>query len=118
MEINEHIIKIFGKATLTEPLDLSSSFKLEVDGAVTETTDADNNDGTFSRIYKFKPTVISVLKSNGAVTRTKDTRSRSVQMRAVITRAWREDETSTLTAEEYYDLRMSNLIQQLIDKKI
>lgn len=116
--INEHILKISGKATLTEPLDLSTSFKLEVDGAVTETTDCDNQDGSFSRIYKFKPTVVSVIKNNGEVTKTKDTRARSVQMRAVITREWREDETSTLTAEEYYDNRMREIIGMLIDKKI
>mgnify|MGYP001562233911 CR=1 FL=1 len=118
MEINEHIIRIFGKATLTQPLDLSQSFKLEVDGAVTETSDTDNQDGTVDRTYKFKPTIISVLKSNGEVTRTKDTRSRSVQMRAVITREWREDVAGELTAEEYYDRRMMNLIGLIIDKKV
>lgn len=118
MEINEHIIKINGKATLTEPLDLSHNFKLEVDGAVFETADSDNQDGSFSRTYKFKPTVIAILKDNGEVTKTKDTRSRSVQLRAVITREWREDSSTMLTAEEYYDQRMLQLIDFVINKKI
>ena len=118
MEITEHILKIAGKATMLEPLDLSHSFKLEIDGAVTDTTDTDNQDGSFSRAYKFKPTVIKVIKDNGEVTKTKDTRGMSVQMRAVITREWREDGATTLTSEEYYDRRMGQLIQDLINRKI
>lgn len=118
MEISEHVIKISGKATLSEPLDLSHSFELNVTGAVTDTTDTDNQDGSFSRIYKFKPAVVAVLKHNGEVTKTKDMRAKSQQMRAVITREWREDGATTLTAEEYYDKRMNQLIQDLINKKI
>ncbi len=118
MEITEHVIKLIGKANLTEPLDLSHSFKLQVDGAVTDTTDTDNQDGTFSRTYKFKPISVAVVKSNGEITKTKDMRARSVQMRAVITRQWREDGATTLTAEEYYDKRMQDLIQDLINRKI
>ena len=116
--IKEHILKISGKASLLEQLDLSHSFKLEVDGAVTETTDVDEQDGEYTRYYKFKPTIIKVLKDNGEVTRTKDTRSRSVQMRAVITREWRELPSTSLTSEEYYDERMQDLIQDLINKRI
>lgn len=118
MEINEHILKIAGKANLNEPLDLSHSFKLEIDGAVTDTTDTDNQDGSFSRTYKFKPAIIKIIKDNGEVTKTKDARQLSVQMRAVITREWREDGATALTAEEYYTKRMMQLIQDLINRKI
>lgn len=116
-EINEHILKISGKATLLEPLDLSKSFKLEVDGAVTETTDIDNDDGTFARAYKFKPTLVRVLKDNGEVTRTKDLRSRSKQMRATIRYEWQKTETD-LTEQEYYDQRMAGLIEKIIEGSI
>lgn len=116
-EINEHILKISGKATLLEPLDLSKSFKLEVDGAVIETSDTDNEDGTFNRSYKFKPTIVSVLKDNGETTKTKDTRSRSQQLRAVITREWRAS-TENITAEEYYDREMATLIRKRINQEI
>ena len=117
-KINEHVIKIQGKATLLEPLDLSHNFKVEVDGAVTDVTDSDNDDGSFTRTYKFKPTIVKILKDNGEVTRTKDTRSRSQQMRAVITREWREKPEETLTVEEYYEKRMLGLISKLIDGAI
>lgn len=115
--INEHVIKLSGKATLLEPLDLSRSFKLEVDGAVIESSDADNQDGTFTRSYKFKPTIIKVLNDNGEVTRTKDTRSMSQQMRAVLTREWRES-NETITAEEYYEREMKILIHKRINQEI
>ena len=115
--INEHILRISGKATLLEPLDLSRSFKLEVDGAVTEVSDIDNQNGEYARVYKFKPTIVQVLKDNGEITRTKDTRSRSQQFRAVITREWRE-ENETISAEDYYDREMKELIARRINKEI
>lgn len=118
MQINERIIKIGGKATLLEPLEVGTAFKLEVDGAVTATTYSDNHDGTFDETFKFEPITISVLKNNGQITKTKDTRARSVQMRAVITREWREDTASELTAEEYYDRRMVEILDMIINKRI
>lgn len=115
--INEHILKLQGKATLLESLDLGRAFKLEVDGAVDQTTDEDNQDGTFNRYYRFRPILVKVLFDNGEVTRTKDTRSRSKQMRAAIRREW-ESKNEPVTEEDYYDRRMSALIGKLINGEI
>lgn len=115
--INEHILKISGRATLLEPIDLSKNYKIQVDGAITQVTDVDNQNGEYDRIYKFEPTVVTVLKDNGEITRTKDTRSRSQQLRAVITREWRES-NENITAEEYYEREMKDLIARRINREI
>lgn len=116
-EINEYIIKIQGKATLFEPLNLSRVYKVEIDGAITDVIDTDNENGTYSRTYRFKPTLVNVLADNGEVTRTKDIRSRSQQLRAVITREWR-DLNEPISAEDYYEKEMKTLIAKRINKEI
>jgi hypothetical protein len=117
LKINEYILKMQGKATLMQELELGNSFSLQVKGAVDQTTDQDNEDGTIQRIYRFKPLMVDVIYDNGQITKTKDTRSRSQQMRACIRREWQEF-TSDLDENDYYDSRMMMLIGKIIRKEV
>lgn len=107
--INEHVIKLSGKATLLEPIDLSHNYKVQVEGSVVETSDADNQDGTYTRYYKFKPVLVSVLKETGETIKAKDTRSRSQQLRSAIFKEWRTL-NENISFEDYYDAEMLKLI--------
>lgn len=115
--ISEYVLKLQGKATLLNELNLGHSFKLEIDGAVDQKTDEDNEDGTYTRYYRFKPILVKVLYDNGEVTKTKDVRKRSQQMRAAIRREW-EMKNEAITEEDYYDQRMSRLIGKIINGEI
>lgn len=116
-KISEHVIQLQGKASMDRPLDMEKAFKLEIDGAVDRTMDDDNEDGTFTRYYRFKPILVKILYEGGTITKTRDVRKRSQQMRATIRREW-EFSNSGMTEEEYYDKRMVELIGKLIDGKI
>lgn len=65
MNINEHILKLTGKVTLPKPLTLSKTYLIGVEGDVTESTDKDNNDGTFNREFKFEPLTVEVVNEKG-----------------------------------------------------
>lgn len=116
-KINEHVLKLQGKATLLKELELGHSFKVLVDGAIDQTIDEDNQDGTYNRLYRFRPILAEIIHDNGEITKTKDTRSRSQQMRAVIRREWQES-NEPVSEKDYYDSRMQKLIQKLISGEI
>lgn len=115
--ISEHVIKLHGKATLEKELDLSHAFKVELDGAVDQTIDEDNQDGSYTRYYRFRPILAKIIADNGEITKTKDARSRSQQMRATIRREWQLNQSSEID-NDYYDNRMLGLIKRIIDGEI
>jgi hypothetical protein len=108
-EITEHVVKLSGKATLLELINLSHNYKVQVDGSVIETTDADNQDDTFTRYCKFKPVLVSVIKESGEIIKAKDIRSRSQQLRAAIFKEWTAANIAA-AFEDYYDAEMVKLI--------
>ena len=116
-KISEHVLQLSGKATLMEELKMGRAFKLEIDGAVDRTMDDDNEDGTITRYYRFKPILVKVLYEGGEITKTKDIRKRSQQMRAIIHHEW-ENRDDAIPEEEYYDRRMAELNKKLFDGQI
>ena len=115
---NEHVLKLGGKANIPEPLEIGHNYTIHIQGSVTSKTETDSQGEEHIFYYKFDPVLVEVITPTGKTIKAKDLRQRSQQMRAVITREWREDQTSTQTAEEYYDERMKELIGTLIEKKI
>lgn len=112
-QITEHVIKLSGKATLLEPIDLSHNYRVQVDGSVVSVTDSDNQDGTFTRLYAFKPVLVAMINEKGEMIKAKDVRSRSVQLRAAIWKEWKNADLPQ-SFEDYYDAEMVKLIQSRI----
>lgn len=116
-KITEHVIKLSGKATLLEPIDISKKYKVEVDGSVISTTDEDNQDGSYTRYYKYQPVLVRVLGDLGEVIKAKDIRKWSQKLRAVITHRWEESQ-EPIDSEEYYDREMSRIVKAYIEGRI
>mgnify|MGYP001610819828 CR=1 FL=1 len=112
MEINEYVLKLSGKASLPEALELSHSYKIEIDGAVTTSTDSDNHDGTCVRYFKYEPILVKILKDNGETIKAKDTRSRSKLFRALLWKEWK-NMTNAGEFETFYDEIYEVLMEQV-----
>lgn len=107
--INEHIIKFTGKATALNALELGHNYKILVDGEITTLTRSNNQNGTIDVIYRFEPIIATIEKDNGEVIKTKDTRSKSEQLRKVVWKLWTLTSTS-MDKETYYEKFMNLVI--------
>lgn len=116
-KINEYVLKLQGKVNLPSELKLGNSFKVELDGSVDQIIDEDNDDGTYNRLYRFRPIIGKILYDNGEVTKTKDARKRGQQMRSAIRYEWQASNEG-VDENDYYDRRMSGLIQRIINGEI
>lgn len=98
--INEHILKLTGKVTLPRPLMLSKTYRVNIEGDVTESKDTDNQDGTFNREFKFEPLMVEVLNELGQsmATKTKSKMSQKIRGRHF---AWQSENMSDMDYEEF-----------------
>jgi hypothetical protein len=106
----EHVIKLSGKATLPEPIAIGHNYTVEAQGSVISSARHDNQDGSYTEVYTFKPIIVSVLKETGETIKAKDVRSRSVQLRSAMWKEWKNLNTP-IEFETYYDAEMVKLIQ-------
>ena len=103
------VIKLQGKAELSAPLTIGKNIKAVIEGSITAETTVDNDDGSHTHYFLFKPVIVETIDEKGERLRSKDTRSRSKQLRAVLIRNWRET-NENITEEEYYDREMLRII--------
>lgn len=108
--MDSHVIKLTGKAELSEPLEIGHNFKTILEGSITAETIADNEDGTKIHYYTFKPVLVEAITSKGERLRAKDTRSRSQQLRSLLFKRWREENVPE-EFDSYYDKKMLEIIQ-------
>ena len=108
--INEYILKLTGKVNLPESLEMGHSYKVLIDGEITQVTDSNNQDGTINKSYKFEPLICEVQKDNGDTIKAKDPRKNSVKIRKVCYAIWATKQTDK-TADEVYD-KVTNIIIQ------
>jgi hypothetical protein len=113
-KVNEYIFKLSGGASIPAPLEMDKSYEVTVHADVTSQSDESNDDGTVDRIFKAKFIRAEIVSDNGTVTRTRDARKRSQQLRAVHRNEWHE-QGRNLTEEEYYDIEQSYIIQKRIE---
>lgn len=116
-KINEYVFALSGKASIPEPLEMDSAYSVLVDCEVVGQSDESNQDGTVDRIFKAKFIRAIVADSHGKSTKTRDARKKSQQMRAVIRQEWKE-KGGELTEEEYYNRRMDDILDKLIEGTI
>ena len=110
---DSYVIKLSGKAELPAPLEIGHNIHTTLEGSITSETISDNEDGSHTHYFTFKPVNVEVLTAKGERLRAKDTRSRSQQMRALLFKRWRETPESTETQEEYYDRRMVEILVEI-----
>jgi len=113
MELNEHIVKLQGKANIPKELLMGRSYSMSMTGAVDNISDSDNEDGTFDRLYRFRPLVAEIMSDNGETMKTKEMRSWGKQMRAAIWHEWKES-NEPVSEEDFYSDRMRGLIRRIM----
>mgnify|MGYP001558330729 CR=1 FL=1 len=108
-EIKDYVIKLGGKVSILQPLEMGNNYKLVLNGAVTSETRIDNNDGSENIIYKFEPITVELLDSLGKRLALADTRSKSAILRACFWKDWQKT-GGNLSFEDWRDKLMDNLI--------
>ena len=112
MTPSEYVLKLTGKVSLPEPLEVSCNWHIAIDGSITAETRADNHDGTFTVYYKYEPVKVDVLNPLGKTIKSKDSRSMSKKLRAKLHFVW-QSKNDPKEFEEWYEEQMVHIIQSL-----
>jgi len=80
-QLETYYIKIQGKVNIPEKLSIGHNYKLTADCSIVSEQKEDNEDGTFSVIYKMVPVTVEVQKDNGETIKAKDPRKNSQKIR-------------------------------------
>jgi hypothetical protein len=111
---DSYFIKLTGKASIGEPLEIGSNFGVAIEGSITSKTETDNDDGSHSHYFKFEPVLVTVINNKGKSIKAKDVRGRSKQLRSAIWKEW----SALSTNEEfdtYYNKRMLDIIKEVTE---
>ena len=109
--MDSFVIKLSGKAELPEALQIGHNFEVNLIGSIISETKSDNDDGTHTTTYLFKPVIVQTVDAKGVRLRAKDTRSRSQQLRSLLYKRWRE-ENEPVEFDTYYDNKMLEIMGQ------
>lgn len=110
--MENYFVKIVGKANVPNPVPIGHNYKIQIDASVTQEQKDDNNDGSFNITYKAEPITMEIVADNGKVTKAKDTRKKSQQMRSLMMKKWRENNIATdfeLWHDNLYNKMMRDL---------
>ena len=107
--MDSYVIKLTGKAELPKPLTIGHNIHVSLEGSIISETISDNDDGTKTHYFSFRPIIVETLTEKGERIRAKDTRSRSQQLRSLLFKRWRE-ENGSKEFEQYYDEKMLEII--------
>jgi hypothetical protein len=113
---SDYIIKLSGGVSIPVPIDDTKSYKILLDGAFPSSTDHNNEDGTYTKEFKFKPIMGEIIGENGEITKIKDVRKASQKLRAIIRKEW-ETADSNLTEEEFYQREMNEIISERLNNR-
>lgn len=112
--ISNFTLKVSGKAELPEAIEIGSNYHVSMEGSVTNFTESDNDDGTHSRTYTFKPVKLDLLDPMGKTLKLKDARSKSQILRARFWAIWKEHNIE-MSFEAWYDKLMDNLREGAVE---
>lgn len=107
--MDSYVIKLSGKAELPSPLEIGHNIKAVLEGSITEDKKVDNDDGSFTHYFTFKPIIVETINEMGERIRARDTRSRSQQLRSLLFKKWREQNIAK-EFEDYYDEEMVRIM--------
>jgi len=83
-QIKDYVLKIKGKVSLLEPVELDNNYHLEIEGSIESVKDKSEHDGTYIRYYELEPIVVNLITNIGKTIKAKDPRSWSQKFRAKI----------------------------------
>jgi hypothetical protein len=100
-DVNEHILRITGSASLPEKLDYKN-YLIGVDADVTDIQKKRREDGTYDFIYKARLLTAEIVKDNGEAMKSKDKTRISQKLRA---RSWvaHQEHNIQIDPEEFYE---------------
>jgi len=101
-KINNHFLKLSGKAELPQAIEMGHNYHVALEGSVNSVNDSDNEDGTYTRAYTFKAIKIELLDQKGETLKLKDTRSNSQLIRSLIYKKW-VNAASDVDFDTFYD---------------
>lgn len=110
MLVSNHVLRLSGKAELPQEIDMGNNYHISLSGSVPKVEEHDNEDGTVTRIYTFKPVKVELLDKLGSTLQLKDTRSKSQLFRARVFGIWKQVYKEE-AFDELYDALMDNLIE-------
>jgi hypothetical protein len=116
MEINSHILKLNGKAELPKEIEIAKNYHIALDGSIESFSVHNNNNGTFDKIYTFKPVHIELLTELGETLKLKDPRKNSTKIRNLLYFKWKEL-NEPIDFEEYYT-KFTNTVLSNMDALI
>lgn len=114
MDINEHILKIVGSASIEEPLEMGADYHLNLTANVYHTGQEDNGDGTIDEIYKLRLLTCEIKDRLGKKIKTERTGKMSQAMRIGIISIMREIYPE-MDSEEAYKKAMGVILDNLTD---
>lgn len=103
-----------GKAELPKELSTGHNIDVSLEGSIVSETKSDNEDGSYTYTYTFKPVRVSLLTETGEALKLKDTRSHSKVMHARIFGVWRNS-NATLSEKDFYGEVMTRLTNKMPD---
>src|SRR3990172_1191094 len=81
LNINENILRLTGKVNLAQPLELGNDYTITVTGAITTATTIDLHDGSYDRIFKLEPRLVTAIDDKGETIKIKDKGSQAQKLR-------------------------------------
>lgn len=107
MNISENNLKLTGKVNIPDKLPISNVFKITVEGAITEVSYKDNEDGSVIRDHKFVPTLVEYIDDKGKIAHSKDkkTLSKRIRDRQWI---WQQENQSDIDYERFGQLLLAH----------
>ena len=90
LNINENILRLTGKVNLAQPLELGNDYTITVTGAITAATTIDLHDGSFDRIFKLEPRLVTAIDDKGETLKIKDKGSHAQKLRSRLYRIFEE----------------------------
>ena len=70
--INDYIIKLSGKVSILEPLQIDNNYNLKLDCSVVAENLKTNEDGTYNIEYKVEPMRVEMIDQTGKSLKAKD----------------------------------------------
>lgn len=114
-EINEHVVKLTGKANIPKELELGHNYKLVIDGEITAITESNNDDGTFDRYYKFVPILVKIELDNGETIKARDNRKNSQKIRNMLYKWYENTPTDGRDFDTVYEMFTKQILLDMED---
>lgn len=107
--ISNYILRLQGKAEMPREVAIGHNYHISLEGSITNFTQSDNEDGTHSRTYTFKPVKIELLDPTGETIKLKDARSKSQLWRARCWAIWK-NQNINMPFDAWYEGLMDNMV--------